>query len=471
MTVGEKIQYYRKKEGLSQEDLGQKLMVSRQTISLWEMDKTVPSIDNLMRLKEIFGISIDDILCSNEVEGQDGDSPLESYTFTITKDEAKQLFNYSARSLKRNLFIILILFAFAFCWSFKSYELITGIVVGAFLAMAASYIRTFITFNKTRKQGIERISQSRYTYNIFEYGFTITIEYKDKYTKHQIFKIEDIEKVFYTEQFIILQIKNELYSLKKAYLDGDSRFYRFIHSDPLTIARKQARNKWRPWSIVLFITSLLSILLALGTVAFVTTLNGYFLKNMWLFFMYLPIPIGSVLFYVLLKRKGVVFRKNLIVGIIMSALLCIYGCFVFFPEQMSVSEEYKASIEQILAEEYSDPDVIEIFSLEKADVHIETICVFQTADKGVVVGSLYKFEDENETYFQEFESDLQIGKRYYSEGCTCDYDIGYQIYTAREQAPDVAYALIPITVDGKQNYFCVGYIGYYMSDDTHWVTE
>ena len=57
MTIGEKIQHYRKKQGLSQEDLGQKLMVSRQTISLWEKDQTVPTIDNLIRLKEIFNVS------------------------------------------------------------------------------------------------------------------------------------------------------------------------------------------------------------------------------------------------------------------------------------------------------------------------------------------------------------------------------------------------------------------------------
>ena len=63
MTVGEKIQYYRKKIGLSQEELGQKMLVSRQTVSLWEMDKTLPTVDNLLRLKEIFGVSIDDILC------------------------------------------------------------------------------------------------------------------------------------------------------------------------------------------------------------------------------------------------------------------------------------------------------------------------------------------------------------------------------------------------------------------------
>ena len=39
MTVGEKIQFYRKKIGLSQEELGQKLLVSRRTVSLWELDR------------------------------------------------------------------------------------------------------------------------------------------------------------------------------------------------------------------------------------------------------------------------------------------------------------------------------------------------------------------------------------------------------------------------------------------------
>lgn len=66
MTVGEKIQKHRKERGMSQEELGQLLLVSRQTVSLWEKDQTVPTIDNLMRLKEIFGISVDEILDSND---------------------------------------------------------------------------------------------------------------------------------------------------------------------------------------------------------------------------------------------------------------------------------------------------------------------------------------------------------------------------------------------------------------------
>ena len=40
------------------------------TVSLWEMDKTVPSIDNLVRLKDIFGVSVDEILCGGEVEAE-----------------------------------------------------------------------------------------------------------------------------------------------------------------------------------------------------------------------------------------------------------------------------------------------------------------------------------------------------------------------------------------------------------------
>lgn len=62
MTVGEKIQIYRKALGLSQEELGQRLLISRQTVSLWEKGQTYPTIENLIRLRDIFGVSVDAIL-------------------------------------------------------------------------------------------------------------------------------------------------------------------------------------------------------------------------------------------------------------------------------------------------------------------------------------------------------------------------------------------------------------------------
>lgn len=66
MSAGQSIQKHRKKLGLSQEELAQKLFVSRQTVSLWEKGLTSPTPDNLLRLKEIFGVSVDEILQGSE---------------------------------------------------------------------------------------------------------------------------------------------------------------------------------------------------------------------------------------------------------------------------------------------------------------------------------------------------------------------------------------------------------------------
>ena len=88
VTVGERIQHYRKQQGLSQEELGQKLLVSRQTISLWENDQTLPTIDNLIRLKEIFGVSLDELLCEQKEEL--APVPLEQYVFTYTAEDVRQ---------------------------------------------------------------------------------------------------------------------------------------------------------------------------------------------------------------------------------------------------------------------------------------------------------------------------------------------------------------------------------------------
>ncbi len=69
MSIGENILKRRRELDLSQEELAEKMLVSRQTVSQWEKDQTLPTIDNLMRLKDIFGFaSIDKILYSEEEE-------------------------------------------------------------------------------------------------------------------------------------------------------------------------------------------------------------------------------------------------------------------------------------------------------------------------------------------------------------------------------------------------------------------
>lgn len=62
MTLGERIQKYRKMKGLSQEELGKLLHISRQTISKWESNLSSPDIQSCKAMADVFGISLEELL-------------------------------------------------------------------------------------------------------------------------------------------------------------------------------------------------------------------------------------------------------------------------------------------------------------------------------------------------------------------------------------------------------------------------
>lgn len=62
MKLGEKLQQLRKKSGLSQEQLAARLSVSRQAVSKWELNETVPDTENVIQLARMFGVSCDYLL-------------------------------------------------------------------------------------------------------------------------------------------------------------------------------------------------------------------------------------------------------------------------------------------------------------------------------------------------------------------------------------------------------------------------
>ena len=62
MTLGQRIQELRKQNNLSQEALGEKLGVSRQAVSRWEMDGAVPEVDKLIAMGRLFGVDLNDLL-------------------------------------------------------------------------------------------------------------------------------------------------------------------------------------------------------------------------------------------------------------------------------------------------------------------------------------------------------------------------------------------------------------------------
>ena len=68
MTLAEKISTFRKKNGWSQEELAERLNVSRQSVSKWESAQSIPELDKIVQMSELFGVSTDQLI-------KDGDLP------------------------------------------------------------------------------------------------------------------------------------------------------------------------------------------------------------------------------------------------------------------------------------------------------------------------------------------------------------------------------------------------------------
>jgi len=139
MTVGEKIQFFRKRAGLSQEELGQQLLVSRQTVSLWETGQTLPTVDNLSRLRMIFGVSVDELLCEESV----------SFKVTAQTQDDGTFFAYSPQELRSMVRHALLpacvwtaaIFALLICGFIASFSL----PVWALIPIAAGVLCCFLT--------------------------------------------------------------------------------------------------------------------------------------------------------------------------------------------------------------------------------------------------------------------------------------------------------------------------------------
>lgn len=65
MEFSNKLMELRKEKGWSQEELGNKIDVSRQTVSKWELGQTTPEMNKLIEISRLFQITVDELICAN----------------------------------------------------------------------------------------------------------------------------------------------------------------------------------------------------------------------------------------------------------------------------------------------------------------------------------------------------------------------------------------------------------------------
>lgn len=90
MILGEKIMELRKKNGWSQEELAGKLNVSRQSVSKWESAMSVPDLDKILQLSELFEVSTDYLLKEDKEEDYIPGNPDGIQIRKITMEEAQK---------------------------------------------------------------------------------------------------------------------------------------------------------------------------------------------------------------------------------------------------------------------------------------------------------------------------------------------------------------------------------------------
>ena len=114
MTLNEKLAYLRKKEGLSQIEVSEKLAVSRQAVSRWESGESRPSTDNLQALCKLYHVPLDYLLNESGDEPQ-APTPASEATECEPEPEAQKSGKRWIRTLVIGA-VILALLAGCFFW-------------------------------------------------------------------------------------------------------------------------------------------------------------------------------------------------------------------------------------------------------------------------------------------------------------------------------------------------------------------
>lgn len=108
MKFNEKLIKLRRQSGLSQEELGYKLNVTRQTVSKWELGQTTPEMDKLVSLSKIYGITLDELTSEEESTDIGGQDPIKTDNNDKKKFDIK---NIDMRKILIPLIIVLVIIA------------------------------------------------------------------------------------------------------------------------------------------------------------------------------------------------------------------------------------------------------------------------------------------------------------------------------------------------------------------------
>lgn len=136
MTFGEKLQQLRKRESVSQEKFAEMMNVSRQAVSKWELDQSIPETETLIRISNYFQVSMDYLL-KEKVDGVENNQINASNEETIQREKISKGFDFHKTTMLILLAIIMTAFRFFITGDSETGLLLAGLAgaisIGVFL--------------------------------------------------------------------------------------------------------------------------------------------------------------------------------------------------------------------------------------------------------------------------------------------------------------------------------------------------
>ena len=398
MDLGNKILEYRKKAGLSQEELGYKLNVTRQSVSLWENNQAQPSLENLIALSKIFNVSISE-LCgeNNEIKNENDDINDALFKASVNYNEQIYCNAYISFYFKHLIInccaILLSIFILVGILASETDNGFAVIPVLCIIVFVSYILRVFNNIKKLSKDAVKLKPNLKVEYSFFDNYFVMNSKsdnsistYNKKYSEIQT-KTQDSEYIYLTFDGVFTVID------KKTCEGHNDRLMELIG---LKRENNSIKKKIKVLLLVSFILSLISIYFALMIVAI--SVNNSPLpdfplsmaEHMWKFFIIVPIPLASIILGFIYLKKGYKCKKNIIAGIIMTGLLCIFGSFTSaFSDRISHDMSYLEPISEKI-----NLDI-------PTDGYISIMYDFQDSDDSL---AMVKIDDQNDSFASELDN-------------------------------------------------------------------
>jgi transcriptional regulator with XRE-family HTH domain len=377
MNIGEKISQVRKSKRFSQEYVGEKLGISRQSVSLWETNQTTPSMDNLIQLSKLFEIELNDLVQDN-ISTDENVEPIAiskfAYSDSIFNDTTNEMFKKTKTFTLVSSIVLLwvtIVFLIDEIHQNDFFAIITILLVILGILRFQFSKRKFVT-NAQKKMKINPNVEMVFLF--FEEYLSLNIQNENSRSDQKI-KYNDLDKIIETGNNYFFIYSNTCYTVPKIHLNGNIVFLNELlitktskYISQIGNIENNSSNKSieyierkRKVSTTIFIINLFDLVIALMLFALYQGIHPNsttfgFVLNTWIFYMVLPLPLFSIYYGLRIKGLGIKWKRNVIVGIIMSSLLVIYGSFfIIFGSAFTYDYSYINQVESII--DFELPDV------------------------------------------------------------------------------------------------------------------